>query len=85
MGHLVRGLLGVLLLFAVGECFREMHLADAYTIFFAAPLLITLLSGPMLGEPAGMVRILTCVIGFSGVLVVLAPSGDDWISYGALM
>lgn len=85
VGHLLRGLLGVLLLFAVGECFREMHLADAYTIFFAAPLLITLLSGPILGEPAGRFRILSCVIGFSGVLIVLQPSGDGWISYGALM
>lgn len=44
-GHLLRGLLGVIMLFAVGECFREMQLADAYTLFFAAPLLITLLSG----------------------------------------
>lgn len=84
-GHLFRGLLGVVMLFAVGECFREMQLADAYTLFFAAPLLITLLSGPVLGEPAGMFRIFAAVLGFGGVLIVLRPSGGDWISYGALM
>jgi drug/metabolite transporter (DMT)-like permease len=84
-GHLVRGLLGVVMLFAVGECFREMQLADAYTIFFAAPLLITLLSGPVLGESAGVFRISAAVLGFGGVLIALQPSGDDWISYGALM
>ena len=84
-GHLVRALLGVVMLFAVGECFREMQLADAYTLFFAAPLLITLLSGPMLGEPAGAFRIFAAVLGFGGVLIVLNPSGDGWITYGALM
>jgi drug/metabolite transporter (DMT)-like permease len=85
MGHLLRGLLGLAMLFAVGECFRELQLADAYALFFAAPLLITLLSGPVLGEPAGWVRIGAALVGFLGVLVVLRPSGGEWISYGALM
>lgn len=84
-GHLFRGILGVVMLFAVGECFREMQLADAYTLFFAAPLLITLLSGPVLGEPAGAFRIFAAILGFGGVLIVLEPSTDGWISYGALM
>jgi drug/metabolite transporter (DMT)-like permease len=84
-GHLLRGLLGVVMLFAVGECFREMQLADAYTLFFAAPLLVTLLSGPVLGEPAGSFRIFAAVLGFVGVLIVLKPSGGEWISYGAMM
>jgi drug/metabolite transporter (DMT)-like permease len=84
-GHLLRGLLGIAMLYAVGECFREMQLADAYSLFFAAPLVITLLSGPVLGEPAGFTRIAAAVLGFAGVLVVLQPSGDNWVSYGALM
>jgi len=85
LGHLLRGLVGVLMLFAVGECFREMQLADAYTLFFAAPLLVTLLSGPVMGEPAGLIRIVAAVIGFSGVLLVLQPTAGNWISYGAMM
>jgi len=84
-GQLVRGLLGLSMLYAVGECFREMQLADAYTLFFAAPLVITLLSGPALGEPAGLFRISAAVAGFAGVILVLEPSGDAWISYGAAM
>jgi drug/metabolite transporter (DMT)-like permease len=84
-GHLLRGALGILMLFAVGECFRELQLADAYTLFFAAPLVITLLSGPVLREPAGAARIIAALVGFAGVLVVLQPSGAGWISYGALM
>jgi drug/metabolite transporter (DMT)-like permease len=84
-GHLVRGLIGLGMLFTVGECFREMQLPDAYAIFFAAPLLITLLSGPVLGEPAGLLRTLAAVAGFGGVLIVLKPSGAGWISYGGAM
>jgi drug/metabolite transporter (DMT)-like permease len=84
-GHLLRGALGIVMLFAVGECFRELQLADAYTLFFAAPLVITLLSGPILNEPAGPVRVLAALLGFAGVIVALQPSGDSWISYGALM
>ena len=84
-GHLLRGALGLFMLFAVGECFRELQLADAYALFFAAPLVITLLSGPVLGEPAGLPRALAATIGFAGVLVVLRPSGGQWLSYGALM
>jgi drug/metabolite transporter (DMT)-like permease len=60
-------------------------LADAYAIFFAAPLLITLLSGPVLGEAAGFSRISASIVGFAGVLVVLKPSGSELISYGAAM
>lgn len=84
-GHLLRGALGILMLFAVGECFRELHLADAYTLFFAAPLLMTLLSGPVLAEPAGKVRIGAALIGFIGIVVVLQPSPGGMVGYGAVM
>jgi len=84
-GHLLRGGLGLAMLYTVGECFRVMQLADAYAIFFAAPLLVTLLSGPMLGEPAGVVRTVAALVGFGGVLIVLQPSGAGWHGYGALM
>ena len=83
--HLLRAAIGVLMLFAVGECLRELPLADAYAIFFAAPLLITLLSGPLMKEPAGPLRIGAAVTGFAGVLVILQPGGGSWLSYGAVM
>ncbi len=85
VGHLVRGAVGLAMLYAVGECFRELQLPDAYAIFFAAPLLITVLSGPVLGEPAGPFRTLAAAVGFIGVLIVLKPTGEGWISYGGLM
>ena len=36
--HLLRAVIGLVMLFGVSECFRELQLADAYAIFFAAPL-----------------------------------------------
>ncbi len=84
--HLLRALIGLFMLFGVGECFRELQLADAYAIFFAAPLLITLLSGPILGEKAGPYRIAAAAVGFVGVLIVLQPGmGSQLISYGSAM
>jgi drug/metabolite transporter (DMT)-like permease len=84
--HLLRAAIGLVMLYAVGECFRELQLADAYALFFAAPLLMTLLSGPVLGEKAGPFRIAAAAIGFVGVLIVLQPGVDSTlISYGAAM
>jgi drug/metabolite transporter (DMT)-like permease len=84
--HLLRALMGLVMLYAIGECFRELQLADAYAIFFAAPLLISILSGPVLGEKAGPFRLAAAAVGFVGVLVVLQPGMDSQlISYGSLM
>lgn len=83
--HGVRALFALGMLVAVGESFRELPLADAYAIFFAAPLLITLLSGPLMREPAGAARTAAGLIGFLGVLVVLKPGAGTLVSYGSAM
>jgi len=84
--HLLRAVIGLIMLFGIGECFRELQLADAYAIFFAAPLLITMLSGPILGEKAGPFRLAAAAVGFVGVLIVLQPGmNSQLISYGAMM
>jgi len=84
--HLLRAAIGLLMLFGIGEAFRELQLADAYAIFFAAPLLITMLSGPILGEKAGPYRLAAAAVGFIGVLIVLQPGANSqFISYGSVM
>lgn len=83
--HLLRALIGIVMLYAVAECFRELPLADAYAIFFAAPLLITVLSGVIMKEPAGAVRLVAAAIGFGGVLIVLKPGAAALLSYGSVM
>jgi len=57
--------------------FSQLPLAQAYAIFFAMPLLITLMAIPMLGERVGMRRGLAVVVGLIGVLVVLRPGEAD--------
>lgn len=48
-------------------------LADATALFFVAPLFITLLSIPFLGEKVGVRRIVAVLVGLAGVLVMLRP------------
>lgn len=50
-----------------------MPLGDAVAIMFTAPILLTALAGPLLGERVGWRRWLAVLAGFSGVLVVLRP------------
>ena len=53
--------------------FSALPMAQVYSILFAAPLLVTVLSVPLLGEKVGPHRWLAVVAGLCGVLVVLRP------------
>ena len=53
--------------------FTVIPFAQAYAMLFATPLLITLLSIPLLGETVGPRRGLAVVAGLVGVLIVLRP------------
>ncbi len=82
--HLLRGGLMVLMLVAFATGLRSLPLAEAYTIFFIAPLLIALLSMPVLGERVARSHWFAIAAGFGGVLVALRPSTDAFASIGAL-
>ena len=73
--HLLRGGLAVLMLGTFVYAVRVLPLAEAYTLFFVAPLLITALSVPILGERVDRGRWLAIAVGLIGVLVVLRPTG----------
>ncbi len=53
--------------------FAAMPLADVHAIGAIAPLLVTALSVPMLGERVGWRRWAAIAVGFAGMLVVLRP------------
>ncbi len=55
---------------------RHIPVADATAIYNAAPLLIVLLSGPMLGEKVGLRRVVVACVGFIGVLIIIRPGTD---------
>lgn len=68
-----RGLLLLLATLCMYSAIRVVPLADAYTITFTAPLIVTALSVPLLKERVGWRRWTAVVIGFIGVLIVIRP------------
>ena len=84
-------------LFMAGDTFafywsaRYMPLADVMTFYMAAPLIVTALSVPMLGEKVERFRWVAVLIGFVGVVIALRPSPQmfSWASplalFGATM
>jgi drug/metabolite transporter (DMT)-like permease len=58
--------------------FSTLPLAQTYAIIFAAPLLITILSVPILGETVGWHRSSAVAVGLVGVLVVLRPGATPF-------
>ncbi|MFB9243212.1 DMT family transporter [Massilia antarctica] len=82
--HLLRAGLSItmLALFAFG--LRKLSLAEAYSIFFIAPALITALSVVFLKESVDLARWIAIAVGMGGVLVVLRPSGTGMLTLGGL-
>jgi drug/metabolite transporter (DMT)-like permease len=74
--HLIRNVLIVAEVAFFYLAVREMPLADVMTIYMAAPLLVTALSVPLLGEKVGLRRWIAVGVGFIGVVLVLRPGGD---------
>lgn len=54
---------------------RDLPLAQLLTLYFAAPLVTTLLAAPMLGERVTRARWLSAGVGFVGVVVACDPGG----------
>lgn len=82
--HLLRGVIGVGMMASFVFALRTLPLSTAYSIFFIAPLAITALSVPLLGEKVGPRRWTAIGIGLVGVLVLLRPRGEGFISVAAL-
>jgi drug/metabolite transporter (DMT)-like permease len=82
--HLARGALAVVMLGAFIYAVRALPLADAYSIFFISPLLITALSGPLLGERVDAGRWAAIAVGLLGVLVVLRPTGAGALTWAGV-
>ena len=82
--HLMRGALSILMLSAFAYALKRMPMTGAYALFFVAPLLITALSVPLLGEKVGPRRWTAIAVGLLGVLVVLRPTGEGMLSWAGL-
>lgn len=82
--HLLRGGLTVAMLALFAYALRELALAEAYTLFFISPLLITALSTWVLREQVRAAHWAAIALGMVGVLVALRPSQEAFFTLGAL-
>jgi drug/metabolite transporter (DMT)-like permease len=82
--HFVRAVLQTLTIVTFIYALRVLSLADTYTIFLSAPLIVTALSVPLLREHVGWRRWIAIAVGLCGVLVMLRPSGSSLVTLGAL-
>lgn len=71
--HLLRALMIVVSNMTYFAAIAVLPLAETTALFFVAPLFITLLSIPFLGEKVGPMRIAAVCIGFGGVLLMQRP------------
>src|SRR5690606_27165401 len=65
--HLLRGVLGMVMIGCFVYALRTLPLSTAYTIYFVSPLLVAALSVPLLGEHVGPRRWVAIGIGLVGV------------------
>lgn len=82
--QLLRAGLGIVMLSLFAFGVNKLSLAEAYSIFFIAPALITALSVWLLKEQVGAGQWAAIVVGMGGVLVVLRPSGAGVLTVGGL-
>ena len=75
--HLLRTILATGAMFGFFFGLSRMPLVDALTLGFTAPLMMTALSVPMLGEHVGWRRWTGVSVGFIGVLIILRPGGGE--------
>jgi drug/metabolite transporter (DMT)-like permease len=82
--HLLRAAIGIVMLSLFAYGVRDLSLAEAYTIFFVGPILITALSVLVLKERVNGARWIAIAVGMAGVLVVLRPRATGFLTLGGL-
>ena len=85
LGHLVRAAIGVAGMLCGFSALAYLPLTEFTAITFAAPLFITALSAPVLGEKVGPHRWAAVIVGFIGVLLMVRPDPGHLIGLGSLL
>ncbi len=84
-GHVWRSVIGLTSMTMMFWSFHLLPLGDAVALNFSAPLFLTALSVPLLGEKVGIHRWSAVLVGFVGVLIIVRPSGEMFLHLGAMV
>lgn len=76
--HALRGLLMVVAIYLFFTGLAFVPLTEATALVFAAPIFVTALSVPLLGETVGWRRWGAIILGFVGVLILVQPGGPTF-------
>ncbi|MTI03765.1 DMT family transporter [Roseibium sp. RKSG952] len=71
---LIRTILHIAGIAAMFSALQYLPLADAVAIAFVMPFIMLLLGSYVLGEEVGARRLIACIVGFIGTLLVIQPS-----------
>jgi drug/metabolite transporter (DMT)-like permease len=82
--QIVRGVFGILSSIFYFSGLVTLSLATAAAISFTAPLVVTALSVPLLGEKVGLHRWAAVAVGFTGAMIIIRPGFGDTAQWGAL-
>ncbi len=82
--HMFRGLLVVVTNMGFFLGLAALPMAEALALFFVAPLFITVLSVPVLGEKMGPRRWFAVATGMIGVVIMLRP-GEGLVNWAAFL
>ncbi|GAA6143157.1 DMT family transporter [Hydrogenophaga sp. 5NK40-0174] len=83
--QIMRGAIGVPMLFLFTYALQTLPLSTAYTLFFVAPLLVTVFSVLILKEAVPATHWWIIGVGFLGVMVALRPGPSALSDVPALM
>jgi drug/metabolite transporter (DMT)-like permease len=75
VGHLCRAATGITSMICIFVGLGTLPLSDVVALTYAAPLFITMLSVPFLGETVGIRRWCAILVGFVGVVIMMKPTG----------
>jgi len=84
-GHLTRSAIGLAGMVCAFTALQRLPLTAATALSFAAPLFMTALAAPILGERVGPHRWVAVAVGFVGVLVMVRPDPSHMNTLGALL
>lgn len=73
----IRTLLHIIGITAMFSALQFLPLADAIAIAFVMPFIMLLLGRYVLGEEVGARRLVACIVGFIGTLLVIQPSFSE--------